>query len=134
MQTSLCSAASESTPTPRIAWGRWKDSLKALYIQKGGGPVIFTALNRSLPSEFPFQPRDIKHFWKTEFLKPLHQGRPNSDKRGRTACLHSSPEVKGKVTVFAHSNAGIVGSNPTRGRNACVYSVCVVLVQILLNF
>jgi hypothetical protein len=32
-------------------------------------------------------------------------------------------------TVFARSNTGIVGSNPTRGTNVCVllYCVCVVL-------
>jgi hypothetical protein len=29
------------------------------------------------------------------------------------------------LTVFARSNAGIVGSNPTRGMDVCVYSVFV---------
>jgi hypothetical protein len=29
------------------------------------------------------------------------------------------------LTVFAPSNAGIVGSNPTRGMDVCVYSVFV---------
>jgi hypothetical protein len=30
-------------------------------------------------------------------------------------------------TVFARSNAGIVGSNPTRGMDVCVRLFCVVL-------
>jgi hypothetical protein len=29
-------------------------------------------------------------------------------------------------TVFARLNAGIVGSNYTRGKDVCVYSVCLV--------
>jgi hypothetical protein len=33
------------------------------------------------------------------------------------------------VTVFALSNAGIVGSNPTQAMDVCVYSVYVVLCR-----
>jgi hypothetical protein len=28
-------------------------------------------------------------------------------------------------TVFGRSNTGVVGSNPTRGRNACMFSSCI---------
>jgi hypothetical protein len=31
-------------------------------------------------------------------------------------------------TVFAHSNTGIVGLNPTRGKNVCVHLFCVCVV------
>jgi hypothetical protein len=39
-----------------------------------------------------------------------------------------APRSKAR-TVFARSNAGILGSNPTRGMDACVrlFCVCVVL-------
>jgi hypothetical protein len=56
--------------------------------------------------------------WNVPFTQCRQAGEPNT--------VAARPKA---WTVFAHSNTGVVGSNPTRGMDVCVrlFCVCVVL-------
>jgi hypothetical protein len=53
----------------------------------------------------------------------------NVDASGCITGRSQWPPVLRHATVFAHSNSGIMGSNPTQAMNVCVrlFCVCVVL-------